>query len=544
MNDNKSFKFGTYAWLIGIIAILFTGYGIFSTYQINKNNDKNNAELLKLFNLIEGNSQFVVSTDSTGMQKIDRLQVISPQNVDVIRNIIVEQSVTRIAEYSRSLTDTANKNNNMLILWAGILTLFSIIFTFWGLAEMKDKYKRVDAFLKDNENKTSDPITEKRIEEIIEEKIISDKKEEIDNTILLKIKEEVKLTFYEKEIQNVLTLDVNSPDIITKTNNLITQIKNDELPEDNQLGLLYPLYEIRGDFYYHSEDYILAIDNYTKALDIRTDNCNIYFYTGNSYYNTGNKDLALYSYTNAIGLDNENYELYYHRGKVYTDLGEKEFALNDFTKVLGLNPGHTEAYYCRGEIYSGLNRYEFALNDYNNVIELDPYYTGAYFSRGNIHYRLGDTELAKKDYSKVIELNPKYKEAFFNRGKIYMQTGLYNLAVEDYTKAIELDPGYKKAYNNRGNIYAQLNMNSLAKNDFAQVIKLDPLYIKAYISRGIVYAKENNIEKALADLNKAKFINEDNDLELKNSIDIIIEKLQIQYSQNMNRFNDEDSLEE
>lgn len=545
MNYSKSLKFGTYARLIGLIAILFTGYGIFNTYQINKHNEKNNNELIKLFSLIEGSSKLVISSDSAGIQRVDRLQAISPQNVNAIKEVLIEQSVSKISEYSKNLADSANRNSNTLILWAGVLTLFSIIFTFWGLTEIKDKLNHVEDVLAKAENKvTKQDIKTDDSEENITNEKAKDQKDGIDNIILLKIKEEVKLAFYEKEIQAISDSDINSSDTLKKADNLIAKIEDDILNQNIKNSLLYKVYLFEGNHYYNTEQYNKAIEYYSKTLDSGAGSKDIYLNIGNAYHFTQDKVSAIDNYQKAIEIDTENKELYFRRGMIYSDLGDKDAALNDFAKAIDIDVNYIEAYFYMADVYLSLSKYEYALDNYNKIIELNPSYTAAYFNRGNIYYRTGESELAKKDYTKVIELAPNYKEAFYNRGKIYMQTGLFNLAVDDYTKAIKLDPEYKKAYNNRGNIYAQLNINSLAVSDFSKVIELDPSYKKAYIGRGIVFARENDIEQALHDLNKAKEINEDSDLELKNSIDIIIEKLEIQRSQNMRIISDEDCLEE
>ena len=72
---------------------------------------------------------------------------------------------------------------------------------------------------------------------------------------------------------------------------------------------------------------------------------------------------AIADYSKAIELDSNNLYFYENRGIAYLGLSEYENALSDFNKFLELDPNNIKAYYNRYEAYVGLKQYELAKQD-------------------------------------------------------------------------------------------------------------------------------------------------------------------------------------
>ena len=123
-----------------------------------------------------------------------------------------------------------------------------------------------------------------------------------------------------------------------------------------------------------SQNYQNAIDNCTKAIQLKPDNAFAYLWRGQAYY-------ALNNYQTAI---------------------------DDFTKVIELKPD-AEVYYRRGAAYAALNNYQAAINDCTKAIELQPDFADAYFVRGLAYAELGLPTTACDD--------------FYNAGLLYLKAG-------------------------------------------------------------------------------------------------------------------------
>jgi tetratricopeptide (TPR) repeat protein len=192
--------------------------------------------------------------------------------------------------------------------------------------------------------------------------------------------------------------------------------------------------------------------------------------------------------------------------------------LADYDRTISHKPDYKHTYNCRGYFYTSIGRFDSALSDFNKAIELDPDYVKAYFNRAWLyHVKLADFEKAIDDYSKVIEFDNYSKvvktkssislkaAAHNNRGNIYHKKPDHFMALQDYDSAISLNSGYSGAYYNRGVLYQyKIKDYKKALADYSKAISIDPNYIKAYHNRASLYSELGEIEKAAADMEKAR----------------------------------------
>ena len=111
---------------------------------------------------------------------------------------------------------------------------------------------------------------------------------------------------------------------------------------------------------------------------------------------------ALETFTEAIRLDSNNADIYYLRGITYSQVKSYQRAVEDYKQAIRLNPNFAEAYFKQGVAYSKLENLEKALESYNQVIRLNPNIIGAYANRGSIYKQLGNLQKAKADFQQVI----------------------------------------------------------------------------------------------------------------------------------------------
>jgi tetratricopeptide (TPR) repeat protein len=172
-----------------------------------------------------------------------------------------------------------------------------------------------------------------------------------------------------------------------------------------------------------------------------------YFKQGQDAAKNGNHRQAIEFFTKAIELNSDEVDYYIARGWSYYYLKDYKNATYDFTRAIELKrfDNDVEAYYGRGSAYYALRDYEQALFDLNKAIGLKSNYVAAYNRRGWLYYNKGDYENAISDFSYVIRHDRNNADAYYGRGSAYRKQGKNDLAQKDLQKACELSINYCKS---------------------------------------------------------------------------------------------------
>jgi tetratricopeptide (TPR) repeat protein len=184
---------------------------------------------------------------------------------------------------------------------------------------------------------------------------------------------------------------------------------------------------------------------------------------------------AIEEYTKAITLKSKEAVYFYNRGSAYYSLKNWQYAITDFTKAITLKPKEAVYFYDRGLAYCSLKEWQHAITDFTEAIRLNPQNSGCFNSRGNAFFSLKDWNHAIADYSEAIKLNPKDHVLFSNRAGAYRQLNDFQHTIADYDEAIKLNPQEAMYFNNRGLAYGYgLNDWTHAMADHAEAVRLSP----------------------------------------------------------------------
>ena len=191
--------------------------------------------------------------------------------------------------------------------------------------------------------------------------------------------------------------------------------------------------------------------------------------------NKGKIDEAIQDYSKTIDLNSNDSRAYYNRGVLYDQKGLIDMALSDYTNAIKAKPDYAEAFLNRGNIYGKLKQFEKAIQDYTNAIQLKPKFALAYNNRGVAWGSLAQYDKEIADYTTSISIEPNNAETYHNRGMAYGNKGQYNLAIEDFSRAIELSPNNPDNYVYRGTVLRVVGKISEACHDFNQAAQLGSL---------------------------------------------------------------------
>ena len=262
-------------------------------------------------------------------------------------------------------------------------------------------------------------------------------------------------------------------------------------------------YFVRGNAKADLGQYLAAISDFDKAIQLKPDAANAYINRGIAKAELGRYSAAISDYDKAIQLKPDHADAYNNRGNAKHKLGQHSAAINDYDKTIQLKPDHTNAYVNRGIVKADLRQHVAAISDYDKAIQLKPDHAGAYFNRGNAKVSLRQYFAAINDYNQAIQLKPDYAEAYNNRGVAKRKLDQHVAAISDYDKAIQLKPDYADAYFNRGNAKLDLEQHVAAISDYDKVIQLKPDHTRAYVNRGAAKALLNRMSEAKQDLHIA-----------------------------------------
>ncbi|MEI7584468.1 tetratricopeptide repeat protein [Runella sp.] len=287
------------------------------------------------------------------------------------------------------------------------------------------------------------------------------------------------------------------------------EILNEALKADFSL---LDAYEIRAEALIGLANYLQAIKDYDKCINIRPRDPDFYNNRGyaklqaglyqesiedfgmslaykssapNYVYNNrgwayallGEYQNAIEDLNNALKLDPNTPNAFYRKGWCLMKGGNNKDALSVFDQIILQNPKSEEVWLAKGQANSALNRHQEAISAFDQVLRLNRQNLDALYESASSHYALGKVERAVEDCNLIVATDPESPEVYNSRGyfKMYLSKPLYADAINDFNKSLELGINAKQyVYTNRGEAYAKLGKYKEAQTDFRQALLLAP----------------------------------------------------------------------
>jgi tetratricopeptide (TPR) repeat protein len=274
-----------------------------------------------------------------------------------------------------------------------------------------------------------------------------------------------------------------------------------------------------------------AIDCFDRAISINPLHVNAYIVLAVVQYYTGDHISAIDNYTRAIELDSNNSWTYYWRAAARE---EHRDAIIDLDESIRVNPNNVDAYSARASAKYKLGNYQGAIDDYTQLIAISPqsYY---YSSRVSIRKKLGDYQRASEDRKQeiIFEINKCDQEIadypwygnYYKRSCFKRDLGDYQgylddikqartLTIDHCTRRIVLDLNDFEAYHDRADAKLELGdydgyfhdikqARMLRIDNCTQRIALDLNDFKAYSVRADARHNLGDLQGAIDDYNQA-----------------------------------------
>lgn len=268
-----------------------------------------------------------------------------------------------------------------------------------------------------------------------------------------------------------------------------------------------------------ANDYIKAIDCYTKAIDKMPRFTTLYCLLGDIYRTIGKFEEAIIEYRMAKWIDSLYLPAYVGLVQAFEEMGEYESAIDEYNKFIAIHPNNpilhsqiANLYLMKGENDKAVSHYESAIllnpthektpeiaqtlgyvfqhfmEDNESAVlafltaySLDTSNLEIYLTLGAAFYEKEDYTNALKVYRRATELQPNNAKIHCNLG--YLLWGLGNLteAIAEYELSIRYMPDYAIAHNNLGVIYLDdLAQIQKAAECFRKALEYDPNYALAH----------------------------------------------------------------
>ena len=280
----------------------------------------------------------------------------------------------------------------------------------------------------------------------------------------------------------------------------------------------------RATIYEGQEKFDLALEAYTKAIEIYPNYSLYYSNRARIYEQQGKLDDAQKDYSKAIELDPTNAFWYYSKGAFLENFMNKPYdALLDYTMAISLDSIETSYLWHRGKLFSEkLNNQEMAIQNFEQILKIEPNDVNAMNWLTIFYDRSNDTDNAVKGYKKIISLGDSIKKleysiedygwANINLAEIYQcedkieeASKLYNEGVSYLsTSSSDGSSSYPMGYYFRAWFFAlYLSKYDEAISDFSASIKLDPKNPYWLLNRSKIYHMKGDLKIAKSDMNDA-----------------------------------------
>ncbi len=201
----------------------------------------------------------------------------------------------------------------------------------------------------------------------------------------------------------------------------------------------------RARFFRESGNIRQAETDYKKAISIRPSG-DLHNSLGKTFFDSDRPQQAIEQYNKAIALKSDEAEFYVNRGAAHGKMGNLQAALQDLNLGIETDPEFSNAYLNRSLVYSNLQQLDNALKDLETYLTIKPYNADIWYEKGVTQYRMGNREAAMSDFNKAIQINPHQPIYWYERGKAHVNMGNKPAGLQDLLKAqsmgYNVDPAY------------------------------------------------------------------------------------------------------
>lgn len=228
----------------------------------------------------------------------------------------------------------------------------------------------------------------------------------------------------------------------------IAQNVLNENPRDFQLTVSV------GDVYFELEEYDKALDAYTKARNINSNDSKIFAKLGRTLIALNRPQEAITDLRKALDKDKKNVELILELANAHLVAGEIRNAELQVSNARSINDKNANVFAMLGKIYYEQNVWELAKNNYEEALKLEPNNVQARQYLANVYWKLavsadqgGDVELLNEYLNRslqecniLVRNDEKDANSWRLKGQIHFNANQHLDAAQSYNRFLQLRP--------------------------------------------------------------------------------------------------------
>ncbi|MFH1936462.1 MAG: tetratricopeptide repeat protein, partial [Bacteroidota bacterium] len=149
------------------------------------------------------------------------------------------------------------------------------------------------------------------------------------------------------------------------------------------------------------------------------------------------------------------------------------------------------------------NVWKTELSLWTDCLEKAPTSARSWTNLGVAWHKNRDFRKAVFHFDQALRIFPQYLQALNNRGASRMALEEYPSAIADFTRVITLNGDFPEAWANRGIARRRMQQYAPAIEDFTTAISMDSVQSGLYLQRGFTYWLTGRKDSALADIQRA-----------------------------------------
>ncbi|CAG8478643.1 16400_t:CDS:10 [Funneliformis mosseae] len=270
--------------------------------------------------------------------------------------------------------------------------------------------------------------------------------------------------------------------------------------------------EKEGDHFYslaetflNEKQYEDAMTAYGRAIDAGCSNmAEALNMRGTFTYLMGDSNGALEDFKKALEIRSDYVQAYVKRATIYIEQGQTDLAWQEFEEAIKINPNDPDIYYHRGQVYFLNGMFDKAINEYQRRIELDPDFVYAYIQLAISQYKnhaeaegLKTCRLGLQKFAFSAEMHNYYGELLADKSNV-------DEAMDHFDKAIELqNENFALPFVNKAMLcFHYKNDPAQAEEICRQALEIEPESDIANTIMSEILLARGNLEAALQLLEK------------------------------------------
>ncbi len=206
-----------------------------------------------------------------------------------------------------------------------------------------------------------------------------------------------------------------------------------------------------------------ALEQYRKALEIKSDYPEAHNNLGNALFDKGLTDEAIAQYAKALELAPNYAEAHNNLGNALLQKRDVDGAIAHCRKAVELLPDYVDAQNNLGNALNARGESLEAIIHYRKALDVDPDYASAQSNLANTLLITGQNDEAIAHYRKALAINPKLAGDRGNLGNLLLQQRKFEEAAAQFREALKIQPDYPEVENGLAHILATCSAGFIAQ---------------------------------------------------------------------------------